>query len=129
MPYIYTHIIYFLRSRPNQEVLYTIRMKELGVQKYVRAVPCLCSKYHFSEGELSGTSYSTKSIFYIPLLLRPLSPSVILFYLFSRWFSKRNTWAFLSAKWRGLHVFLVLKTNRHLKIWQTFWGKNKIKGL
>lgn len=29
--------VYFLRSRPNQEVLYTMRMKELGVQKYVRS--------------------------------------------------------------------------------------------
>jgi len=102
---VYT-MMYFLRSRPNQEVFYTIRMKELGVQKCVRIVPCLCSKYHFSEGELlSGTSYSTTSIFYtsLPHPVYTTTVPVILFLLliFFRWFSKRNTWAFLSAKVKG----------------------------
>lgn len=105
---VYT--MYFLRSRPNQEVFYTIRMKELGVRKCVRIVPCLCSKYHFSEGELlSGTSYSTTSIFYTSLphlvttVLCPTVPVILsLLLIFFRWFSKRNTWAFLSAKVKGL---------------------------
>lgn len=92
---------------------------------FARTVPCLCSKYHFSEGELSATRQFDEEYFLYLSHSTPNPTSIILFYLFSRWILKRNTWAFLSAKWRGLHVFLVLKTSRHLKIWQTFWGKIK----
>lgn len=81
----------------------TMRTKELGVQKYCTAVPCLCSKYHFSEGKLSGTSYLDEKYFFytcFPLPQSHRTTEILLSFFFCftiRWFLKRNTWAFLSA--------------------------------
>lgn len=105
---------------------------------------CLCTKYHFSEGELSETSYSNEEyIFYtflsLPILVSGLLSIFFLFFFFSLFsllifpmVSRNETpGRFLSAKWTGLHAFSrVLKSSRHLKCRRTFFlGKYKLNAV
>lgn len=133
-PYKRVYLIDFLAVTPKPGSVLHNKNERVGRPKILICSRCLvyvkilCSKYHFSEGELSGTSYSTKST---PPSCRPTTSPVVK--LFSRRFSKRETpGRFLSARREGAYTrfffFLVLKTSRHLKmLTNVLWGK-KIKG-
>lgn len=105
-PYKRVYLIDFLAVTPKPGSVLHNKNERVGRPKILICSRCLvyvkilCSKYHFSEGELSGTSYSTKST---PPSCRPSTSPVVK--LFSRRFSKRETpGRFLSARREGAYT-------------------------